>query len=104
MYVDTVVSRQRLKDGMVREYSTVLLRRSVRNCAKVGKETLANLSALPSAAIEAVRASLAGKTLIVGGEGLRTVRSLPHGHVAAVWAQAAQARPAPPARRTPTGR
>jgi Transposase DDE domain len=88
MYVDTVVSRQRLKDGSVREYSSVLLRRSVRNGAKVGKETLANLSPLPAAAVDAVRAVLAGKTLIEAESALTVTRSLPHGHVALVHAQA----------------
>jgi hypothetical protein len=88
MYVDTVVSRQRVKDGSVREYSSVLLRRSVRQGAKVGKETLANLSALPAAAVDAVRAVLAGKTLVEADAALEVARSLPHGHVALVHAQA----------------
>src|SRR5664280_1730427 len=35
-----------------------------------------------------VRASLAGKTLLLAGEDLEVTRSLPHGHVAAVLAQA----------------
>jgi len=88
MYVDTVVSRQRRKDGTVREYSSVLLRRSVRDGAKVGKQTLANLSMLPAAAVEAVRAVLAGKTLLEAESVLQVRRSLPHGHVALVHAQA----------------
>jgi hypothetical protein len=46
------------------------------------------LSPLPEAAIEAVRAALAGKTLVVAGEGLEVTGSRPHGHVAAVHAQA----------------
>src|SRR5262245_6124683 len=88
MYVDTVISRQRLKDGSVREYSSVLLRRSVRDGAKVGKATLANLSMLPAAAVEALRAVLAGKTLVQAETALQVTRSLPHGHVALVHAQA----------------
>jgi len=88
MYVDTVVSRHRAKDGQLREYSSVLLRRSVRQGAKVGKETLANLSPLPAAAIEAVRQVLAGKTLIQAETALEVTRTLPHGHVALVHAQA----------------
>lgn len=88
MYVDTVVSRQRAKDGSVREYSTVLLRRSVRQGAKVGKETLANLSPLPPAAVQAVRAVLAGKSLVEADAALQVTRALPHGHVALVYAQA----------------
>jgi hypothetical protein len=83
MHVSKIVSRRG-----EREYVSWLVRRSFREGGKVRHETLANLSALPPAAIEAVRASLSGKTLVAAGDGLRTVRSLPHGHVAAVWAQA----------------
>jgi Transposase DDE domain len=83
MHVSKVVSRRGEK-----EYVSWLVRRSFRDGDKVRHETLANLSALPAAAIDAVRASLAGKTLVAAGDELRTVRSLPHGHVAAVWAQA----------------
>jgi hypothetical protein len=83
MHVSKIVSRRG-----EREYVSYLVRRSFRDGGKVRHETLANLSALPQAAVEAVRASLAGKTLVAAGDGLRTVRSLPHGHVAAVWAQA----------------
>jgi hypothetical protein len=83
MHVSKVVSRRGEK-----EYVSWLVRRSFRDGGKVRHETLANLSALPPAAIEAVRASLSGKTLVAAGDELRTVRSLPHGHVAAVWAQA----------------
>src|SRR3954468_21874030 len=87
MHVSKVVSRRGEK-----EYVSWLVRRSFRDGGKVRHETLANLSALPPAAIEAVRASLAGKTLVAAGDELctqvRTVRSLPHGHVAAVWAAA----------------
>ena len=67
-----------------------LLRRSYRQDGKVRHETLGNISALPADTIEVLRASLAGKTLLVAGEGFEIVRSLPHGHVAAVWAQAKQ--------------
>ena len=83
MHVSKVVSRRGEK-----EYVSWLVRRSFRDGGKVRHETLANLSALPAAAIEAVRASLAGKTLVAAGDELRIGRSLPHGHVAAVWAQA----------------
>jgi Transposase DDE domain len=87
MHVSKVVKRQRLACGEGREYVSHLLRRSVRDGAKVRHETLANLSALPAPAIEAVKAALAGKTLLAAGDGLQVTRSLPHGHVAAVWAQ-----------------
>lgn len=65
-----------------------LLRRSYREGGKVKSETLANLSALPDAAIAAVREALAGKDLVAAGEGFEIERSLPHGDVAAVWAMA----------------
>jgi len=83
MHVSKIVSRRG-----EREYVSWLVRCSFREGGKVRHETLANLSALPESAIEAVRACLSGKTLVTAGEDLRVVRSLPHGHVAAVWAQA----------------
>ena len=43
---------------------------------------------MPDAAIEAVRAWLAEKTLVVAGERLEVTGSRPRGHVAAVHAQA----------------
>jgi hypothetical protein len=47
-----------------REYNATLLRRSYRQDGKVKKETLANLSHLPAEAINAIRAVLAGETLM----------------------------------------
>ena len=59
MHVDRVRSRHVAKSGEVREYESRLLRRSFRKPdGKVGKETLANLSALPPAAADAVEAVL----------------------------------------------
>jgi transposase len=75
------------KDGQQRVYETHLLRRSYREDGKVKNETLANLSHLPASTIELVRASLEGEVFVPAG-GLEVTRSLPHGHVAAVWAQA----------------
>jgi len=69
-------------------YETTLLRRSFREDGKVKNETLANLSALPAETIEVIRASLAGKTLVAADEAASIERSLPHGHVAAIWAMA----------------
>jgi hypothetical protein len=83
MHIDKVV--RKYKD---REYESFLLRRSFREDGKVRHETLANLSVLPPAGIDALRAVLAGKTLVEAGEGWEVERSLPHGHVAAVWAMA----------------
>jgi hypothetical protein len=78
------------KDGVPRVYETNLLRRSYRRDGKVRNETVANLSALPPEAIDAVRACLAGKALVPAGTGFTITRSLPHGHLAAVWALAQQ--------------
>jgi hypothetical protein len=88
MHVAKIVNRRVGKSGQPRVYVSHLLRRTYRDGDKVKHETLANLSPLPEAAIEAVRAALAGKTLVVAGEGLEVTRALPHGHVAAVHAQA----------------
>jgi hypothetical protein len=88
MHVETSRSHQVLKDGTERVYQRHLLRRSYRDGGKVRKETLANLSHLPDAAIEAVRLVLAGRAVIDAGASLEVTRSLPHGHVAAVAAQA----------------
>ena len=67
MHVETSRSHQVLKDGTERTYERHLLRRSFRDGGKVRKETLANLSHLPPEAIAAVRAVLAGKTLVDAG-------------------------------------
>jgi Transposase DDE domain len=88
MHVETSRSHQVLKDGTERTYERHLLRRSYRDGGKVRKETLANLSHLPPEAIAAVRAVLAGRTLIDAGGAVEVLRSLPHGHAAAVHAMA----------------
>src|SRR5665647_3994016 len=88
MHVAKITNRRVDKSGQPREYVSHLLRRTYRDGSKVKHETLANLSPLPEAAIDAVRAALAGKTLVVAGEGLEVTGSRPHGHVAAVHAQA----------------
>jgi hypothetical protein len=73
---------------MDKVYETTLLRSSYRVGGKVKTETPANLSHLRPETIEAVRASLASKTVVEAGEGWEVERSLPYGHVAAVWAMA----------------
>jgi hypothetical protein len=88
MHISTTRRHYVGADGVERNYETHLLRRSVRVGKTVRNETLANLSHLPAELIEALRAGLSGKTLLIAGEGLEIVRSLPHGHVAAVAAQA----------------
>jgi len=79
MFIDTVPNR--------RSPPAVLLRESYREGGRVKKRTLANLSKLPQALIEGITALLAGGK--VSGKravepGFEIVRSLPHGHVAAV--------------------
>ena len=67
-----------------RVYTYWLVRRSVREGKRVRHETVANVSKLPAAAIEALRRALAGEALVAAGELFTTERSLPHGHVRAV--------------------
>ena len=77
------------KCGRARTYETHLLRRSYREDGKAKNETVANLSHLPGHVIEVIRRSLAGETLVPADQAATITRSVPHGHVAAVWAQAA---------------
>jgi transposase len=67
-----------------RVYTYWLVRRSVREGKRVRHETVANVSKLPAAAIEALRRALAGEALVAAGDVFATERSLPHGHVRAV--------------------
>jgi hypothetical protein len=76
------------KSGRRRDYESVYLRRSYRDGKKVKHEQVANLTALPEAAIAAIEAVLAGHTLVSAADAVQITRSVPHGHVAAVWAQA----------------
>jgi hypothetical protein len=78
------VRKYQTKDGEDRQSVSHLLRRSFRDGGKIRHETLGNVSALPAAALEALRASLAGETLVVAGTGLELTRALSHGHLAAV--------------------
>lgn len=87
MHVAEVVRKYETKAGPS-ESRSYLLRRSFRENGKVRHETLANLSALPPQAVAALREVLAGKTLVVADEGFELLRARPHGHVAAVAAQA----------------
>ncbi|MPY76866.1 MAG: IS1634 family transposase [Alphaproteobacteria bacterium] len=77
MFIETVPNRQ--------SPPAVLLRESFRDeSGKAQKRTLANLSKLPGAVIDGLKALLKGGQVIgVGDDGLRVERSLPHGHVAA---------------------
>jgi hypothetical protein len=91
MHVDRVRSRHTSKSGETREYESRLLRRSFRKPdGKVGKETLANLSMLPPAAVDAIEAVLKGAALVDASAALSITRSRAHGHVALVHAAARQ--------------
>lgn len=66
-------------------YVSHLLRHSYRENGKVKHLTLGNLSDLPDDLIPVIRKRLAsGEPLPVGEDDFQVVRSLPHGHVAAV--------------------
>jgi len=67
-----------------KEYVSVLLRQSYREGSSVKHRTLASLTALPETVIDAIERSLRGERLVPAEAALRIVRSLPHGHVAAV--------------------
>jgi len=88
MHVARIKSSHVDKQGRRRDYQSVYLRRSYRDGGKVKHEQLANLSALPEAAITAIEAVLHGQVLAPAGARVAITRSLPHGHVAALWAQA----------------
>ena len=79
MYVATVPNRK--------SPPAILLRQSYRENGKVKTRTLANITHLPARQIDALRHALAGglpSTAASLPDSFRIVRSLPHGHVAAV--------------------
>jgi hypothetical protein len=88
MHVARIPSRYVDKAGVERRYESVLLRRTFREDGKVKHETLANLSVLPDEQIELLARSLKGEAFVSCGATASVLRSLPHGHVAAVMAQA----------------
>lgn len=65
-------------------YQTHLLRRTYRESGKVRHQTLGNISYLPPHIIELIKGALQGETYVPCSEAFEVVRSLPHGHVAAV--------------------
>ena len=79
--VHVATTRRRYKD---RVYETHLLRRTFRDGGKVRHETVGNLSHLPAPVIELIRLALQGETFVSVEASFDCVRSLPHGHVAAV--------------------
>ncbi|TFH66982.1 MAG: IS1634 family transposase [Gemmatimonadales bacterium] len=77
-----VATTKRRYKGKV--YEAHLLRRSIRDGKKVRHETLGNLSHLPPHVIDLIRRALKGETFVSAEESFECLRSLPHGHVAAV--------------------
>lgn len=67
-----------------RVYTYHFLRQTYREGAKVKHRTLANLSHLPPEGIEVLRRILRGEHVLAAADAFSIVRSLPHGHVAAV--------------------
>ena len=89
MHVDTIRSHQKAADGTVREYRSHLLRHSFRDeQGRPRKETLANLTALPDTALEAVRKVLRGEAVVSAGDAFEVERSVPHGDAAAAHVMA----------------
>jgi len=89
MHVDTIRSHQKAADGTVREYRSHLLRHSFRDeQGRPRKETLANLTALPDAALEALRKVLRGEVMVSADEAFEVERSVPHGDAAAAHVMA----------------
>lgn len=91
MHIDNAGRQYTTVDGERRAYPCHLLRRSFRDeRGRPRKETLANLSALPSEAIDVLRKVLKGKTLVDADVVFETERSVPHGDVAAAHVMASR--------------
>jgi Transposase DDE domain len=90
MHVARIKSSHTDKQGRRREYESRLLRRTYRDGGKVRHETLANLTKLPDHVVDAVEAALKGEVLAAAANppAVTITRSVPHGHVAAVYAMA----------------
>ena len=76
MFIDRIPNR--------RSPPAILLRESFRQDGKSRKRTLANLSKLPKHVVDALDALLKGTTQTPSSDTFDIVRTLPHGHVAAV--------------------
>ena len=76
MYIATIPNRS--------SPPAILLRESYRQDGQVKTRTLANLTHWPPAQLEALRRVLRGDPVVAPEDALEIVRSLPHGHVAAV--------------------
>src|SRR6266536_2781056 len=90
MHVARIRSGYTDRAGRRREYESRLLRRTYRDGGKVRHETLANLSGLPEQVVDSIEAALQGAALVPAGQAMTIIRSVPHGHVAAVHAMAAK--------------
>ena len=88
VHVVRVDSSHTDKSGQERRYRSAYLRRTFREGGKVRNETVANLSALPEHVVDFIDAGLKGRHLVPADAAATVTRSLPHGHVAAVTAQA----------------
>jgi len=88
MHVARIRSGYTGKDGRRREYESAYLRRTYRDGGTVRHETLANLSGLGEQTVALIEAALKGTPLVPAGQAMTITRSLPHGHVAAVYAMA----------------
>src|SRR5215510_1187818 len=76
MYIATIPNRS--------SPPAILLRESYRQDGQVKTRTLANLTHWPPTQLDTLRRVLRGDPLIAPDDALEIVRSLPHGHVAAV--------------------
>jgi DDE family transposase len=91
MHVDQAGRHYTTVGGERRSYPTYLLRRSYRDeQGRPRKETLANLTGLPPVSIEALRATLRGRTLVDAEAAFEVERSVPHGDVAAAHVMASK--------------
>jgi len=89
MHVDQAGRHYTTVEGERRSYPTYLLRRSYRDeQGRPRKETLANLTGLPEESIDALRATLRGRTLVDAQAAFEVERSVPHGDVAAAHVMA----------------
>lgn len=76
MYIEKVPNRN--------SPPAVLLREGWREGKKTHKRTIANITSWPAQKVEMLRRLLRGEALVPVGEAFKIIRSLPHGHVAAV--------------------
>jgi hypothetical protein len=88
MHVARIRSGYTDKQGQRHDYESRYLRRTYRDDGKVRHETLANLSGLPEQTVDSIEAVLKGTALVPAARAVTILRSLPHGHVAAVHAMA----------------